>query len=331
VADYQIAHPSEKKESASTTGWVLGAFYAGLSTLDRSGLVEAKYHSTLVKVGVKNDWQLGKRVYHADDMCIGQTYLDLYETDHEPGMLDAMKQRCDEILEHPKDDRLAFVGPEKNSRWSWCDSLFMGPPGWVHLAKLTGKSVYLDYTVEHYWRTSAYLYDPMEHLYFRDSTYFAQVEPNGKKVFWSRGNGWVLAGLARLLENLPPDEPSRVKFETQFKEIATRVLGLQQADGSWASSLLDPANCQPSRETSGTGFYCYGFAWGVNHGLLPAAKFAPAARKAWKVLNECIEPSGRMNHVQPIGAAPTNFPASATEAYGPGAYLLSATEIAKLQ
>jgi unsaturated rhamnogalacturonyl hydrolase len=332
VADYEIAHPaSGAKDSASTTGWVLGAFYAGLSTLDRSGLVGGQYHSTLLKMGEKNGWKLGRRVYHSDDMCVGQTYLDLYETDHDPRMVAAMKERCDQILAHPKDNNLAFVGPEKNSRWSWCDAIFMGPPGWVHLSAVTHNPAYLQYTIEHYWKTSAYLFDSNEHLFFRDSTYFDQREPNGRKVFWSRGNGWVLAGLARLMEHLPADSPSRSKFEAQFQEIAARVLQLQQADGSWASSLLDPQNCQPRREFSGTGFFCYGFAWGVNHGLLPAGTFAPAARKAWAVLNECVEPSGRINHVQPIGAAPTNFPATATEAYGPGSYLLAATELSQLK
>ena len=51
-----------------------------------------------------------------------------------------------------------------------------------------------------------YLYDKEEHLFYRDHRYFAKREANGKKVFWGRGNGWVLGGLVEILQALPKDE-----------------------------------------------------------------------------------------------------------------------------
>ena len=180
-----------------------------------------------------------------------------------------------------------------------------------------------------WWKSSDYLYDPSQHLYFRDSTYFPKREKNGQKVYWGRGNGWVLAGLARVLEYLPADHPSRPRFERQFREMASRVRELQQPDGFWRTSLLDPASF-PLKEASGTGFLGFGIAWGVNHGLLDRAAYAPVARKAWQALIACQLPDGEIIHVQPIGAAPDSFAPESTEPYGAGAFLLAGSEIYRL-
>src|SRR5690606_29602915 len=106
-----------------------------------------------------------------------------------------------------------------------------------------------------------------EHLYYRDSRYFHQKEKNGEKVFWSRGNGWVMGGLAKVLENMPADYPDRQKWIRLFQDMAKKIATLQQPDGTWHASLLDPAS-YPVTELSGTGFYCYALAWGLIHDLL---------------------------------------------------------------
>src|SRR5437660_11223614 len=94
-------------------------------------------------------------------------------------------------------------------RWWWCEALVMGPPVLSRLAAATGDKKYLEFLDHEWWATSDYLYDPEEHLFFRDSRYFTQKEANGKKIFWGRGNGWVIAGLARVLETMPRDWPAR--------------------------------------------------------------------------------------------------------------------------
>ncbi len=325
VADYQIAHPGKQK----FTEWVQGAYLTGLSSLD-SISTSKRFHEELLRIAESNNWQLGERVYHADDSCVGQTYYDLYMKEHDPKMIKALQERCDYILANPKSGSLEFVGKSKTEQWTWCDSLFMAPPAWLRLYVVTGNKAYRDYAVTQWWRTSAYLYDTKEHLYFRDSTYFPKREANGQKIFWSRGNGWVIAGLARVLTLLPANDPARPEFEQQFKEMAARLKDLQPANGAWSSSLLDPSSCSPSVETSGTGFYCFAFAWGVNNHLLDHDTYAPAALKAWAMLNTCVEASGRLNHVQPVGAAPQKFSPESTEAYGPGAFLLAGHEIITL-
>jgi unsaturated rhamnogalacturonyl hydrolase len=291
-----------------------------------------RFHDAMMKMAEDNKWQLGSRTYMADDHCVGQTYAELYFRHKDPKMIAPMRERFDSIRAHPKDDNLDFdraKNPDRLDKWSWCDSLFMAPPAWLRLYVATGEKAYLDFMVEHWWKTSDYLYDKEEHLYFRDSSYFNKREANGKKVFWSRGNGWVMGGLVRVLQYLPADHPSRPRFVGQFREMADKILTCQQADGLWRSSLLDPEN-YPLKETSGSGFYCYALAWGVNQGLLDRAKFRPAVLKAWQALVGCVTPEGKLTHVQPIGADPKKFDENATEVYGVGAFLLAGSEVYRL-
>jgi rhamnogalacturonyl hydrolase YesR len=329
VADWQLAHPSNHPPA----DWTVGACYAGMMALaDVSA--SPRFHDAMMRMAEANGWNVntpkaGPRPYHADDYCVGQTYAELYLRHHEPRMIEPLRAHLDFILAHPQEGSLDFTTSARNEQWSWCDSLFMGPPAWMRLYAATGNKAYLDFVVANWWRTSDYLYDKQEHLYFRDSTHFTKREANGQKVFWSRGNGWVMGGLVRVLQYLPADHPSRPRFEAQFREMAARIRGLQQPDGLWRSSLLDPED-YPLKETSGSGFYCYALAWGVNRGLLDRAAFAPAALKAWQALTDCVDADGKLTHVQPVGADPKKLDANSTETYGVGAFLLAGSEICRL-
>ena len=335
VADWQIAHPHPpagpdienppRSAEYSPRGWVMGACDAGIMAL--ANLSDSpRFLDAMRTMGQQNAWKPGVRIYHADDHCIIQTYAELYFRDHEPAMIAPSLERFDYILQHPAPGGMEFVGENRNTQWSWCDSLFMGPPAWVRLWKATGRAEYLDFAVTHWWTTSDYLYDRDEHLFFRDSTYFKKREANGKKVFWSRGNGWVIGGLVRVLQELPPGDPVRARFEAQFKEMAAKLITLQQPDGFWRSSLLDPEH-YPEKEESGTGFYCYGLAWGINNGLLDRATYLPHVMSAWSALTSCVEPDGRLIHVQPIGADPKKFDPNRTEPFGVGCFLLAGSEV----
>ena len=111
--------------------------------------------------------------------------------------------------------------------------------------------------------------------------------------------------------------------------MAGKIATLQQPDGLWRSSLLDPES-YPLKETSGSGFYTFALAWGINNGLLERAKYEPIVRKGWTALVECVTPEGKLEHVQPIGADPKKFLATDTEVYGPGAFLLAGREMYQL-
>jgi len=327
VADWQLADPATNPP----TSWLLGAENAGMMAL--AGISgDAKYREAMRAAGEANGWRPGPLFYDADDHCVGQSYTELYFLYRENRMIAPLRERFDAILAKPPDvPGLEFTKAESRDRknWSWCDSLFMGPPAWMRLYAATDDERYLDFAVTNWWRTTDYLYDKDEHLFFRDSTFFKKREANGQKVFWSRGNGWVLAGLVRVLQYLPMKHPDRPRFEQLFKEMAGKILACQQPDGLWRASLLDPAS-YPLKETSGSGFYTYALAWGVNQGLLDRAKFEPAVRKAWAALVGCVEPDGRLTHVQPVGSDPKKFADDSAGPYGVGAFLLAGSEVYRM-
>ena len=331
VADWELAHPSIATNRPAT-GWVQAAGDAGFMAL--AGISgDAKYRDAMLALGETNEWKLGKRLYDADDHCVGQTWAELYLLYRVPKMIAPMRKTFDAILAQPSTmTNMAFgttENPKTRELWSWCDSLFMGPPAWVRAYAATGEEKYLDFAVNNWWRTTDFLYDRGEHLFYRDNRYFNQKEANGKKVFWGRGNGWVMGGLVRVLQYLPMNHPARPRFEQLFKDMSAKILTCQQPDGLWRASLLDQ-DSYPLKETSGSGFYTYALAWGVNQGLLYRATFEPAVRKAWAALVACVADDGKLTHVQPIGADPKKFAEDSTEVYGVGAFLLAGSEVYRM-
>ncbi|HXF09664.1 MAG TPA: glycoside hydrolase family 88 protein [Desulfuromonadaceae bacterium] len=329
VADWGLAHLEENKRGP--LDWVAGAGDAGyMALVGISG--DPKYRQTMYDIADKSQWKIGPRKFHADDQCVGQLNCELYFLYRDPKMIAPLKEHLDSILAQPSTtSTLDFSAPgHSQEQWSWCDSLFMAPPTWIRLYAATGDERYLNFAVTNWWWTTDYLYDKEEHLYFRDSSYFSKKEANGAKVFWGRGNGWVMGGLVRMLQYLPSNHPDRPRFEQLFKDMSEKLLTCQQPDGFWHASLLDPKSF-PEQETSGTGFFTYALTWGVNQGLLDRAKFEPAVLKGWASLVSCVDPDGKLTHVQPIGADPKSFDVTTNLAYGTGAFLLAGSEIYRME
>lgn len=308
--------------------WMRSVFYSGVLALSETTGNEA-LEKSILKIAQDLKWQPKPRVYHADDHTIAQVYLELYLRHKNPSMIAPFRERFDYILAHPKTgDIERSKNPEQHSVWSWCDALYMAPPAWAGLARATGNPVYLDFAIQNWWKTSDFLYDRDAHLFHRDSHTMTLREPNGEKMFWGRGNGWVVGGLARLLDNMPENHPERPRFEQQLREMAAALAPLQQPDGLWRSSLLDPA-AYPLAETSGSGFFCYALAWGINRGILDRDTYMPVVLRAWQGLVRCVTPDGRVDHAQPIGSGPVNSDPTLTEDYAIGAFLMAACEVSR--
>lgn len=330
VANWQLNVLDTGRWKWPATDWTNAAYYTGQMAWARMAN-DNRQLEFLKKVGEKENWKGGPERFFADDYCIGQTYAQLYMLYKDPVMIAEMKSIGNDIISQPHTESLVwnFEGGLHNREWAWCDALYMGPPMLANLATATGEQKYLDIANRLWWRTTEFLYDKSEHLFFRDSRFFDKKEKNGQKVFWSRGNGWVLAGLAHMLNNIPQTYPDRPRYIQLFKEMAHRIAGLQQPDGTWHASLLDPAS-YPVKETSGTGFFAFAMAWGINQGYLSYNEYFPVVQKAWVALNGCVHPDGKLGFVQVPGAAPEKVTYEDTETYGVGAYLLAGTELFKL-
>jgi unsaturated rhamnogalacturonyl hydrolase len=317
VADWQLA----RSEPYFDRIWTWSILYSGFMAASDS-LGDAKYRDAMEAMGKKFDWQLRSHLPDADDQSVGQTYLELYLLKKDPAMIAPTRPELDALLPEPHVSKKAG----KSITWWWCDSLFMAPPVWSRMYAATGDRKYIGYLDEEWAKTSDLLYDKQEHLYARDADYLTRTEANGKKMFWARGNGWVLGGLARTLEYLPKDDPARAKYVSQFREMAARVASLQGQDGLWRSGMLDPANYDLP-EVSGSALFAYGMAWGVNHGVLDAKVYRPVVEKAWAGMLKHVYADGRLGCIQQTGAEPAPFRATSSYTYGVGAFLLAGSEI----
>ncbi len=316
VADWQL----KRSRAGFDQDWTFGVLYAGFMAVPEAANGKM-YQEAMLQMSKGFEWQLGSRIEHPDDQAIGQTYLDLSFRYHDPKMFKPTQERMGTVMQFPDD--------AEKPLWWWCDALFMAPPVLAKLSRATGDRKYLDFMDHEWWITSKLLYSSEDHLYYRDKSFFSAHEANGSKVFWSRGNGWVFAGLARVLSEMPADYPSRPRYVAQFREMAEKIASLQGADGLWKAGLLDEA-AYKLPENSGSAFFAYGFAYGINSGILNKKKYKPIVQKAWSGLLSHVYEDGRLGCIQPVGGAPGAFSATSSYVYGTGAFLLAGSEIYRL-
>ncbi len=332
VADWQLDSIERNGLRHGSREWTSATLFTGLMALADLSKNDRYEHYMRTAVGEQYSWKLyhDKYRYYADNYCVGQLYCWIYEKDKNPDIIEDLVEMADTLNARPHEEDLAWRNDIALREWAWCDALFMGPPTLAMLADITGNDTYLDLTDKLWWKTTAYLYDETEKLFFRDQTYFDRREKNGAKVFWSRGNGWVVAGLARVLTHMPKDYKTRTKWERLYKDMLARIITFQQPDGFWRTSLLDP-NRYPAKESSGTALFLYAVAWGINNGLLERDIYDRYVDLAWKALEDTVHDSGKLGYVQQVGEAPGNVHYNDTEIYGVGAFLLAGAEVFKLK
>lgn len=273
----------------------------------------------------KPDWkyQYGEKddyVLFGDWQICFQTYIDLYHLHPENHKI----ARAKEVMEYQ-------MSTAANDYWWWADGLYMVMPVMTKLYKTTGDKRYLEKLYEYFEYANRIMYDQKEGLYYRDAKYVYPKHKtlNHKKDFWARGNGWVFAGLAKVLKDLPAEDPQYNLYVSKYKKLAKAILKSQQEEGYWTRSMLDKDHA-PGPETSGTAFFTYGLFWGINNGFLKEKAYLNAALKGWKYLSEvALQPDGRVGYIQPIGekAIPGQIvDANSTANFGIGAFLLAGAE-----
>ena len=316
--------------------WTNGAYHIGISQAEKA-TKNKKYLDALVTTGQANSWEPGKRWYHADDLAICLTYTDVYEKSKDTTLLTAMVKNLDTLMANPVwtlDPKREFEHHAIVQLWWWCDALFMGPTVFTRYAKISGEEKYFNFSDKLYHQAYDLLYNQKEHLFTRDLKYLwtgspdDKKEKNGKKIFWSRGNGWVISGLTFLLDDISKDNEKRPFYEKLFKEMAVSIKNLQPEDGLWRASLLDAS--APHGEMSGTSFFIYAMAWGVNNGYLDREEFLPTIKKSWLAMLSCQKENGMVGWVQQIGQSPKPVSPESWEVFGTGAFLMAGSEILKL-
>lgn len=330
--------PTFLNRTVEPRGWVQGAYYLGLVRWAEA-TNNAKYRQFLVDHGKEQKWELGDRRYHADDHVIAQYYLYIYETQKNPEIIKPLLHEFDAILANQPTTSLDFEPRGKirgegyendcQKRWCWSDALFMSPPVWFHLTKITGDDKYAAYAHQEFKAVTDYLFDEEYDLYFRDSRFFERRESDGKKIFWSRGNGWVYSGLTHIIDSLAANDSRRAYYIDLFKRMSKSLKALQADNGYWPVSLA-AGDLYPVPESSGTAFFVSGFAWGINNNVLDKTEYLPTIKKGWNALLAAQKEDGMIGYVQQVGYAPDQVSPNQTQLYGAGAFLLAGTEMLEL-
>lgn len=324
TADWQLANPKPK---ISRTDWHYGALYTGIRALhDLTG--EQRYKDEMINIGQSKNWKPMDDIFHADRLVIIDNWAWLYGIHNDPKMIDKSKWAMDIHLarNYKRDIDLSHSdNPYFKEWWTWCDALYMAPPSFVAMWKVTGETKYLDYMNTMWWKTSDYIYSPQDSLYYRDDRFIPKRSENDKKIMWARGNGWVIGGLSRILGQLPSDYIGRARFEQQYKEMAHKLLSIQDQDGLWRVSLLDPEYLDQG-ESSGSAFNIFGLAWGINNGLIDK-KYQPQIEKAWVAICKNVTLEGKLGFVQQVAGDPFPFKKEEWHVYATGAFLLAGKEM----
>lgn len=327
VAKWQINHQKEVKHHP--LDWTNGALYRGITEWGKVSGNETCY-DFVREIGEKYNWNMWDRVYHADDICVGQAFIEMYRKLGDKRMLQPVMERAYYVATHPsKAPLLKTDAVGTLERWSWADALFMAPPVYAALYTMTGDDVYLNYMNSEYKECVDSLYDEEYSLFYRDNKRIPMREKNGAKQFWGRGNGWVFAGLPLIIDNLPIDCDSRNYYIQLFVKMAEAVRKTQCEGGDWRTSLLDP-DSYDMPENSCSAFMCYGIAWGLRNEYLAKRTYKPVLEKGWKSLVKAVHTDGKLGYIRPVGAAPKAAGRDATDVYGVGAFLLAGSELYKL-
>lgn len=352
--------------------WTRAIYFEGLMSLfaiEPDAVKRAAYYDYAVAWGSSKShpWALtytapSVPTNNADNQACGQTYLDLYRIENVPERIATLKASIDDM-----------VAKNTVNVWTWIDAIQMAMPVFAKLGVITKNTAYFDamWGLYEYARNQrgGGLFNTLEGLWWRDfhftpsggtlelmsatrhsampsSNTDAYIKaPNGKNLYWSRGNGWVLAALVRVLDELPANDPHRATYEADFLAMAHALLPLQRSDGFWPESLLDPNHCssigiagEDAPETSGTALFVYGLAWGIRSKLLDPNTFGSAVQAGWNgLLTTALQSDGLVGYVQSTGDRPCTGPSplgpralANFDDYGVGCLLLAGSEIWKL-
>ena len=315
--------------------WARAAYFEGNMAMYKV-YQDQMYYDYAFDWAQQHNWELsgGDTTRIADNQCAGQTYIELYEYDRQFYKIEHIKASVDNMVNSDEDDD-----------WYWIDALQMAMPVFAKFGEIYDDNIYFDKMWDLYQHTkyergndglysdnSSHSYE--DYLWWRDANFDPPVQsPNGLMVYWSRGNGWVIAAHVRTLQHLSADDPHRAEYILTFQKMAASLKDRQRSDGFWNVNLDDPDHWG-GKETSGTGFFTYAVAWGINNGFLPEVTYRPVVEKAWNgLVNDAVHPDGFLGYVQGPGWSPDSqqpVTYDDTSDFGVGAFLLAGSEVVKM-
>jgi len=215
---------------------------------------------------------------HVDDSIFGAVPLEIAIQTKDPRFLAVGKAWADRQWENPQADGLSA-----ETRY-WIDDMYMLTTLQLEAYRATGERKYLDRDAKEMVAYLEKLQEPNGLFYHAPDVPF----------FWGRGDGWVAAGMAEMLRDLPADHPDRARILKGYRAMMAALLTYQGKDGMWRE-LIDHEEAWP--ETSSSAMFTFAMVTGVKNGWLDAAIYGPAARKAWIAVAGYIDQNSDLTNV----------------------------------
>ncbi|MCB2219201.1 MAG: glycoside hydrolase family 88 protein [Bacteroidetes bacterium] len=321
IMDLVNQHFLNNEWKQNDRNWIRATYYTGLMAFYKT-TADSSLRNQLLAWGQKHGWRIGTEwIYPANRLTCSQTYIQLYEIYSNANMIKNTREFMDKRVNQNK--------PAFEAGWDYVDALYVGTPAYFMMSKITLDPSYQSYAHRLFGEVTEALFDPDYQLYYRDLKAKTQKTESGLPEFWSRGNGWAFASIPRILNYLPEGDSLRNYYLHQFKAMATSLRTCQGGDGFWRSSLLDSIS-YPDPESSGTAFFVYGYAWGINQGILDQEVYIPVVIKAWQALAGAVDDDGKVCWGQDVARAPGKIDKEDSREFVSGAFLLAGSEVYKL-
>ena len=215
---------------------------------------------------------------HVDLSVFGGVPLEIYLLNGDKNFLKLGLHLADAQWEQPLTNGLT-----RETRW-WVDDAWMIGSLQIQAYRATRQAKYADQVAR---QLAAYL-DRLQ-------------EPNGlfhhgpeAPFFWARGNGWVAAALAEVLQSLPPTHEKYARLMSGYRKMMAGLKSVQSPSGLWRQLLDEPTAWE---ETSGTAMFTYAMIVGEKQGWLDAAEYDGCARRGWLALCGKIDASGNLQDI----------------------------------
>ncbi len=323
--------PTHVKKIRPSHLWTRAVYYEGLMALNAID-PQDRYIDYTDRWAAFHKWtpRDGTGTRDADNQCCSQTYLERFVMTGDSAMLRPTRENLQ-----------GQMAEGKLGYWTWIDAIQMAMPVYAQMYKITGDGAYLDHAMAMYrWSRNECgggLFNEEDGLWWRDADFVPPYkEKDGNQCYWSRGNGWVLAALVRVMDQMKPRGKAYKELKKDFMAMCNALAGCQREDGFWNVSLASPAT-YGGKETSGTALFLYGISWGLRKGYLKEKAFRPVADKAWQAMKaQALHRDGFLGYVQGTGKEPkdgqpvTYDKVPDFEDFGLGCFLLGATEYYKL-
>lgn len=199
---------------------------------------------------------------HVDYRVFGAVPFEIFMQTKDQKYLEIGKGLADKQWEKTTPD-----GITAEARY-WIDDMYMITAVQVQAYRATGDAKYID-------RAATTMAAYLDKLQQPNGLFFHAPD---SQFYWSRGNGWVAAGMAELLRSLPRNHPKRARIVAGYQKMMASLLKYQGEDGLWRQLLDHPESWA---ETSGTGMFTFAMVTGVKNNWLERKTYGPAARKAW--------------------------------------------------